>query len=571
MRRKMLLLASATAGLFMTQCLLPKYTELGESDGSGTGGMGGSLGSGGFGGEEGGDCEGDAERTIPCGLNARGSQDQLCTDDGWMNEGDCEDPDECEDGVEEPGESSCGGLNNRATFTRVCSDGMWEDTEDCIDPDECEDDQVEQRACAGHDGFLEERTCVQGTWQSVCRNLIYVSRGHADIYGNDDSNFPHISGDGNRIVFSSFADNLVADDTNNESDIFLRDLAAEQTQRVSTSGTGMQSPQASGWARISRDGAYVSFRAYGTDIGDDGIWGVFRKDVATGAVARLSASLPTEDWTLDNINAEESGLSADGSFGLYARTPTGGGFGQDLYSTVIGGETTRWTMSAATMNPGDIYYAPQITADGAYGFFSTSREGLVAEDDNGLVDVFRLEFSTGLLTLVNASFEGDVVTDATTFLSPQAVSADGRYVVFASDSAQFIDESASSYRHIYRRDMVEGVTTRISKLEGQDEPNGTSTSPSISGDGRYVAFRSEANNLVPDDTNGVADVFVADTSTGRIVRVSKLTEEADAQCLGPTISADGSTVAFSSASTTLFAGANAEGYENVFAVQLVWP
>lgn len=131
-----------------------------------------------------------------------------------------------------------------------------------------------------------------------------------------------------------------------------------------------------------------------------------------------------------------------------------------------------------------------------------------------------------------------------------AISADGRYVAFASDAFNLVTGDSNAERDIFVHDMQTGVTTRVSVSSTGEQANSYSTfsdSPSISGDGRYVAFTSLASNLVADDTNGVADVFVHDMQTGTTVRASLNsdgTELAGFFSDQPYISASGRYVAF---------------------------
>ncbi|WP_370943620.1 TolB family protein [Amycolatopsis sp. cg5] len=124
--------------------------------------------------------------------------------------------------------------------------------------------------------------------------------------------------------------------------------------------------------------------------------------------------------------------------------------------------------------------------------------------------------------------------------SDPATSADGRYVVFASYATNFIPGNTNGSQGIYVKDTVTGVISHASAAANGTQADADSESPSISADGRYVAFTSVATNLVPGDTNGVRDVFVKDIRTGAIVKAS--TAESDFA----TISADGRHVSFRS-------------------------
>jgi Tol biopolymer transport system component len=146
-----------------------------------------------------------------------------------------------------------------------------------------------------------------------------------------------------------------------------------------------------------------------------------------------------------------------------------------------------------------------------------------------------------------------------------AISADGRFVAFVSDASNLVPQPASG-RQVYVKDLVTGALERVSISSSGDPAQGFTTPPAISGDGRVVAFAAGASNLVPDDTNGQLDVFVHDRLTGTTERVSvdSAGGQADGQSIGPgirggtafgpSVSADGRLVAFDSIATNLVGG-----------------
>jgi Tol biopolymer transport system component len=164
-------------------------------------------------------------------------------------------------------------------------------------------------------------------------------------------------------------------------------------------------------------------------------------------------------------------------------------------------------------------------------------------------------------TILNVGSRGQLVEVGD---SDVAVSQGGRYFAFASlDAVNPGDVSFPS--DVYLRDRVRGVTKRVSVGIGGAETDGASDAPTISADGRYVAFRSAASNLVAHDHNGGADAFVYDRRTGTTQRVSYTRdgEPTAGYSAPPAISPDGRRVAFSSTSSTLVAG-DGNGHEDVF-------
>jgi hypothetical protein len=134
-----------------------------------------------------------------------------------------------------------------------------------------------------------------------------------------------------------------------------------------------------------------------------------------------------------------------------------------------------------------------------------------------------------------------------------AISADGRYVAFESNASNLVEGDTNRFVDVFVHDRESGATERVSVDSDGNEGNGFSSSPSISAGGRYVAFQSAASNLIEGDTNGASDVFVHDRDTGITERVSVDSDwgEGNAGSFGPAISADGRYVAFQGSASNL--------------------
>ncbi|MBI1850899.1 MAG: PD40 domain-containing protein [Planctomycetes bacterium] len=192
-----------------------------------------------------------------------------------------------------------------------------------------------------------------------------------------------------------------------------------------------------------------------------------------------------------------------------------------------------------------------LSADGRFIVFHSHSTNLVAGDNNGLPDVFFHDRQTGETRLVSVSSSG-AHGNGRSFET--RISADGRFITFYSTSTNLVSPPTSGTRDVYVRDMATGVTTLVSSSATGVRGDGPSDNPYISADGRFVAFASLATNLVPGDTNGVKDVFVRDLATGTTARVS--VDSFGTQSTGdtseqPSISADGRFVAFISAAPNL--------------------
>lgn len=194
-----------------------------------------------------------------------------------------------------------------------------------------------------------------------------------------------------------------------------------------------------------------------------------------------------------------------------------------------------------------------ISADGRYVAFSLSSPSLVSGDTNGVSDIYVHDRETCQTTRVSVATGGTQANDRS---GRPSISADGRYVAFDSYASNLISNDYNMTQDVFVHDRTTGTTTRISVASDGTAGNDVSHSPSISADGRYVAFQSSANTLVSGDTNGWQDTFVHDRTTGITTRVSVATDGTQTNNLSqfPTISDDGRYVAFDSTATTLISG-----------------
>ncbi|WBB81121.1 hypothetical protein O7606_07005 [Micromonospora sp. WMMD882] len=181
------------------------------------------------------------------------------------------------------------------------------------------------------------------------------------------------------------------------------------------------------------------------------------------------------------------------------------------------------------------------SADGRYVAFTSAAPNLVPDDTNGTWDVLVRDRRTGVTSSVSRSTTG-VVGDSSSH--GQSLSPDGRYVSFTSDATNLAPDDTNGASDGFVHDRRTGRTSRVTLTDGDAQADARSYAPAISADARFVAFVSDAANLVPGDTNGVADVFLRDRRAGATVRVSG--PNADAPSDAPTISADGRYVAFTS-------------------------
>ena len=185
--------------------------------------------------------------------------------------------------------------------------------------------------------------------------------------------------------------------------------------------------------------------------------------------------------------------------------------------------TTRVTVNSAgetgSARPGDSSNLPiSISATGRFVAFSSAPPNLVADDGNYWDDVFVRDRVRGETTRVSTSSAGAVPNGDSAFPS---ISANGRFVAFASLASNLVPGDRTHRFDVFVRDLKRGTTTRVSVNSAGEEANdGSIWLPAISDNGRVVAFFSRSTNLVPNDHNGIADFFVRDLERGKTTRVS---------------------------------------------------
>ena len=194
-----------------------------------------------------------------------------------------------------------------------------------------------------------------------------------------------------------------------------------------------------------------------------------------------------------------------------------------------------------------------ISGNGRFVAFLSSASNLVAGDTNGTADVFvhdRVLGTTERASVASGGAQGNGGALSV------GISSDGRFVVFTSGSTNLVAGDTNARQDCFVRDRQAGTTERVSLDSGEAQSNDHSYDPVISSDGRYVAFSSSATNLVAGDANGTGDIFLRDRQAGttELVSVDSGETQGNGNCSGPSISDDGSCVAFSSGATNLVAG-----------------
>jgi len=320
---------------------------------------------------------------------------------------------------------------------------------------------------------------------------------------NADSRFPALSADGRIVAFESAASNLVAGDANGRSDLFVHDRATGITERVSVDSSGAQGNDASHGAALSADGRFVAFASLASNLvaGDsNGAADVFLRDRFTQVTERVSVD-------------------------------TGGAQANDASSE-----------------------RPALSADGSVVAFTSLASNLVAGDTNGASDVFVRDRAAGTTERASVDSAGNE-TAGLVFDGP-ALSGDGRFVAFESDATDLVPNDTNGWEDVFVHDRWSRATERASVATSGAQAKAPCHLPAISADGRFVAFTTFAQNLVPGDTNVASDVFVHDRLGGftDCVSVAPTGSPADWDSRLAALAGDGQVVVFASRADDLVAG-----------------
>jgi len=382
--------------------------------------------------------------------------------------------------------------------------------------------------------------------------------------GNGPSFSPSISADGRYVAFTSLASDLVANDTNNTADVFVRDLLTGTTRLVSVNQAGTDSGNNFSFnAVISADGSHVAFESFATDLTANAVFGVgdlFNRDLSAGTTTLVSVSQTGTGGDFESFNPV---LSEDGrtvAFVSHADNLVGNdqnGTIADVYVRSIDKGTTLVSVnSAGTSGNGDSFF-PAISADGKVIAFESFANNLVANDTNNSSDIFAFDLKARTTTLVSVNQAGTDSGDGPS--EGPSISANGRYVAFSSFADDLAANDTNGTSDVFVRDLKARTTTLVSVNQaGTASGNGTSFFPVISADGQAVAFISYASDLAGADTNNNADVYVRNLKQGTTALASHNAAGTDSgnsfSFAPPVISADDSTVVFASYASDLVLG-----------------
>lgn len=347
------------------------------------------------------------------------------------------------------------------------------------------------------------------------RQLERISSGAGGVPTSGGDSFdPDVSADGRFVTFISNATNIVTPDTASD-DVFLHDRLTGETVRVSEESETQPSNNDSLHARISGDGNWVAFVSRASNLvpGDtNNMADVFLWERATGNIEKISRSITMSGTDGDAFSVD---LSFDGdriafdSIATNMVTASDSNLAPDIFLytrqfDVM--EILSIDMGGSAANGGS--YEPVISKDGRFIAYATDATNVILTGDfNGFTDIVRLDRDQQNVIQVSTGPKG-ATTSGPSF-SP-SISADGRTVAFASDASDIVDGDTNGLTDVFQRKLDGSDTVWVSSSLSGGPAAGSAFGVALNGDGQIVAFDSDADSYFPGDDNACFDVFIRD-------------------------------------------------------------
>lgn len=341
----------------------------------------------------------------------------------------------------------------------------------------------------------------------------------AGVQSNVGARAPSLSGDASSVAFASEADNLVSGDTNGIPDVFVRDRDTGITQRVSIDDQGQEANGFGFYYAISRRGRYVAYDSLATNLvpGDiNGKSDIFLRDLDLQRTTRVSlSSLGAEA----NGHSERPALSGDGRFVVFTSAatnlvPIDTNNRQDVFvRDRLLGVTELVSISTAGGQGNHDSTKATISDDGRYCAFESRATNLDPAHPTQQVTSIYLRDRTALTTTMLGLTSAGQVANA--YVHDAMVSGSGTHVAFVSGASDIVPGDTNAVQDVFVTDLLGGITERVSLGPGGAQVTGFVALNSISFDGRFVGMRSPAPELISGGSNGRLQVYLRDRSSGR--------------------------------------------------------
>ena len=405
--------------------------------------------------------------------------------------------------------------------------------------------------------------------------LLATERANISDTGTEANGFSYmasISENGEYVAFASDAANLVDNDFNAFTDIFVRNRTTGITERVNVDGAGNEAMGHSDFGDISADGRYVVFASNATNLvpNDTNGWDdIFLRDRQLGTTERINVSTSGAQTTLWST---EPSVSGNGRYVVFISednqlVPNDFNGLNDVFLRDRQTETTtRISVSSSGAEANGGSYMAQISDSGTHVVFTSLASNLVTGDNNSVDDIFVYDIATANIERVSVSSTG---TEAFFGSYDPNISADGRFIVFQSMAPELVPNTPTINDNIFIHDRDLNTTELVSLAHDGTPANGFSYRASVSADGRYIAYASNANNIVSNDFNGFDDIFVFDREAAITERVNldfNNNEIFDGAYM-PRISSNALYIAYESHSASIVANDN-NGSSDIFVARL---
>jgi Tol biopolymer transport system component len=379
-----------------------------------------------------------------------------------------------------------------------------------------------------------------------------------------------ITPDGRYIAFSSNSDDLAGNDSNGRTDVYVRDMQKKKTRLVSIRSNGAQGTEESTTPAISANGRYVAFETYAPNLFKGDMNEDFdivirdRKKGKTKLISKSSSGAKGDDGSVD------PDMTPDGRYVVFlsraSNLVAGDTMGiTHLYIHDRVKKTTKLISKSSSGKRGNgSSGSPSVSASGRFVAFESHADNLVPNDNNGARDIFvhdRKKNRTTIVSVRSDGTDGGFDRDST----HATISADGLTVAFASEGDLAGSDDNGSMFDVYVHNRSTKKTRHVSVSSDGAGGNIGSHRPSISPEGRFIGFESEADNLVNGDDIGKLDVFIRDRKKGKTKRLSVGTNgsESDGVSSNSSVSAGGRFVTFTSRAANLI-GSDGNGSSDVF-------